>query len=286
MSSDDSEDLGEPGTYNPADFLDNDEDDYAALGPGGYKPQMDNDEEDYSGLGPKKEEKDDKDDGEDYSGLGPKKSDEEGEKETDAEEGKKHKVKSKFGKMFEQKNLENEQKKKDEEMKQKENQKNKENNDENLKENNDDKNNDDDNLGYKSNNYNYNNQEEQEQPENKMVTVSLQIGDQIKKISILTNTKCTFETLIRRAIDDFNKNFEAEKTKLRLKEDIDYYIIKPAKKTGKPKKDLPKFDIKSVLGNVFTDRFTLCWKDNEEDAMSYFELDKQKGGCKKGCIIF
>ena len=58
-------------------------------------------------------------------------------------------------------------------------------------------------------------------------------------INIDVEEKVTINELIKRAVDTFNKNLENECKQYRLSLDYNQYNIKPSKKNGMPKEDLP-----------------------------------------------
>ena len=76
---------------------------------------------------------------------------------------------------------------------------------------------------------------EQQSIGNIPITFNLIFGEGIKTRSSQVNQSSTIKLVIQKAIDEFNAMFTEEKTKLRLKEDIDLYVLKPSKKNGKPK---------------------------------------------------
>jgi hypothetical protein len=119
------------------------------------------------------------------------------------------------------------------------------------------------------------------------ITLNLLFGEGIKTRSFQVNQSSTIKLVIQKAIDEFNAMFSAERTKLRLKEDIDLYVLKPSKKNGKPKQDMPYFNEDTIVCNCYTNTFSLLWKDNPEVITEMFELDRTRNQmCKGGCLMF
>jgi hypothetical protein len=119
------------------------------------------------------------------------------------------------------------------------------------------------------------------------ITLNLLFGEGIKTRSFQVNQSSTIKLVIQKAIDEFNAMFSAEKTKLRLKEDIDLYVLKPSKKNGKPKQDMPYFNEDTIVCNCYTNTFSLLWKDNPDVITEMFELDRTRNQmCKGGCLMF
>ena len=119
------------------------------------------------------------------------------------------------------------------------------------------------------------------------ITLNLLFGEGIKTCSFQVNQSSTIKLVIQKAIDEFNAMFSAEKTKLRLKEDIDLYVLKPSKKNGKPKQDMPYFNEDTIVCNCYTNTFSLLWKENPDVITEMFELDRTRNQmCKGGCLMF
>ena len=119
------------------------------------------------------------------------------------------------------------------------------------------------------------------------ITLNLIFGEGIKTRSFQVNQSSTIKLVIQKAIDEFNAMFTGEKTKLRLKEDIDLYVLKPSKKNGKPKQDMPYFNEDTPICNCYTNTFSLLWKENPDVITEMFELDRTRNQmCKGGCLMF
>lgn len=71
------------------------------------------------------------------------------------------------------------------------------------------------------------------------LTINLVINDVIKPIMILMSNTNNIEVLIKRAISEFNQGFASEGTLFRLADDYTLYGLKPLKKTGFPKSEMP-----------------------------------------------
>ena len=119
------------------------------------------------------------------------------------------------------------------------------------------------------------------------ITINLVIGEGIKSINLLVSNQSKIENVIERAIKEFNNNFEKENVLFRLKKDICNYCLKPSKKNGFPKTDMPSFNNKSSIQEVNFNNFTIIWKENPKDFNIYFEVlkEKKKKICNDGCNI-
>jgi hypothetical protein len=82
--------------------------------------------------------------------------------------------------------------------------------------------------------------------------------------------------------------FSKENTKFRIKEDAELFILKPSKKNGKAKLDMPCFNEEILVSNCYTSNFSLLWKEDPEDIKQMFELNKRNKQhmCKGGCVVF
>ena len=107
----------------------------------------------------------------------------------------------------------------------------------------------------------------------------------VKTISIIVNSKCKMPALVNRALNDLNKQFEKEQVAFRLNSDPDNYVIKPAKKKGYPKVDMPCFSNETTVEEADTKNFAICWKDDPDNFKIMFEIHK-KAGCQNKCVIF
>ena len=119
------------------------------------------------------------------------------------------------------------------------------------------------------------------------ITINLVIGEGIKSINLLVSNQSKIENVIERAIKEFNNNFEKENVLFRLKKDICNYCLKPSKKNGFPKSDMPSFNNKSTIQEVNFNNFTVIWKENPKDFKIYFSIlkGKEKKLCNDGCNI-
>ena len=119
-----------------------------------------------------------------------------------------------------------------------------------------------------------------------LVNINVVISESVKKISIIVNSKCKIASLINRSISDFNKEFEKEKVPFRLNSDPDNYVLKPAKKKGFPKVDMPYFNSETTIAETDTTNFAICWKDDPDNFKIMFEVNKKRAQCQGKCIIF
>ena len=121
-----------------------------------------------------------------------------------------------------------------------------------------------------------------------MINISVVISEAekiVKTISIIVNSKCKMPALVNRALNDLNKQFEKEQVAFRLNSDPDNYVIKPAKKKGYPKVDMPCFSNETTVEEADTKNFAICWKDDPDNFKIMFEIHK-KAGCQNKCVIF
>jgi hypothetical protein len=61
----------------------------------------------------------------------------------------------------------------------------------------------------------------------------------LKNIEITITNKITMKELLSQALNMFNDIFYKEGIPLQLSHEVNYYSIKPSKKSGKPDNDLP-----------------------------------------------
>lgn len=129
-------------------------------------------------------------------------------------------------------------------------------------------------------------EEQYESSQQTLVNVNVVISESVKTISIIVNSKCKIASLVNRSITDFNKEFEKEKVPFRLNSDPDNYVLKPAKKKGFPKVDMPYFNSETTVAETDTSNFAICWKDDPDDFKVMFEINRKKAQCQGKCIIF
>ena len=129
-------------------------------------------------------------------------------------------------------------------------------------------------------------EEQYESSQQTLVNVNVVISESVKTISIIVNSKCKIASLVNRSITDLNKEFEKEKVPFRLNSDPDNYVLKPAKKKGFPKVDMPYFNSETTVAETDTSNFAICWKDDPDDFKVMFEINRKKAQCQGKCIIF
>ena len=129
-------------------------------------------------------------------------------------------------------------------------------------------------------------EEQYESSQQTLVNVNVVISESVKTISIIVNSKCKIASLVNRSITDFNKEFEKEKVPFRLNSDPDNYVLKPAKKKGFPKVDMPYFNSETTVAETDTSNFAICWKDDPDNFKIMFEINRKKAQCQGKCIIF
>ena len=119
------------------------------------------------------------------------------------------------------------------------------------------------------------------------ITINIAFGEQIRALSMKVDKSSTIKLVIQKAIDEYNTLFSKENTKFRIKEDIELFVLKPSKKNGKAKLDMPCFNDEILVCNCYTSNFSLLWKDNPEDVNQMFEWNKAKQQmCKGVCVMF
>lgn len=106
-----------------------------------------------------------------------------------------------------------------------------------------------------------------------------------KTISFIVTKKMTIATIKEKAINNFNETFMKEKTNLRLVDDSDYYVLKPAKKNGHPKSDMPIYADSAQIGEMGSTNYALCWKETPDDFSYMFEVMRKKNVCQNNCVI-
>lgn len=117
-----------------------------------------------------------------------------------------------------------------------------------------------------------------------VVNISLMIGNKLKTINLNITNNTKLNTVIEKGLITFNDEFSKEKALIRLRDDNrNYYVLKPAKKSGKPKLDMPPFLNSLTIKETGTENFALCWKENPDDFVQMFECIKRKQIC--GCCI-
>ena len=116
------------------------------------------------------------------------------------------------------------------------------------------------------------------------VNISAVILNNIKQISFSVNSNTKMTMIIDKAITEFNKEFMNDNTKIRIKEEPECFVLKPAKKNGQPKTDLPFFNENVPLHETKRDNFALCWKEDPDDFQQMFELKQKNNDCR--CLIF
>lgn len=106
------------------------------------------------------------------------------------------------------------------------------------------------------------------------ITVNLVIGNGIKPISFLIDNSSNIDQVIIKAIALYNSTFLKEKALFLLKEDKKLYALKPSRKTGYPKVDMPNisFDVR-LMETTYT-QFSLVLNLHPEDYKFYFETIK------------
>jgi hypothetical protein len=120
------------------------------------------------------------------------------------------------------------------------------------------------------------------------ITINIPFGDQVRSLPMKVNKSSTIKLVIQKAIDEYNNVFSKENTKFRIKEDAELFILKPSKKNGKAKLDMPCFNEEILVSNCYTSNFSLLWKEDPEDIKQMFELNKRNKQhmCKGGCVVF
>lgn len=120
-----------------------------------------------------------------------------------------------------------------------------------------------------------------------ILTINLVVGKGTKSITLLMSNSSKMEIVVEKAITEFNSLFSKEKVLFRLKNEPEKFGLKPSKKTGYPKTDMPSFNPKTTLTDSNLTTFTLIWKEEPYNFNKYFEKIKikQKKICDKGCYV-
>lgn len=71
------------------------------------------------------------------------------------------------------------------------------------------------------------------------IKINLVIGEAVQPVSILISNINKVEVVLKRAILEFNQCFSSENALFRLVNDHTLYGLKPSKKTGFPKSEMP-----------------------------------------------
>ena len=149
------------------------------------------------------------------------------------------------------------------------------------------KKNTDSNPSEKSNN-------QQENPDNKLidnfskkiVTINLVVEEQIKTIVLIMSSKTHLNIITQKAITQFNKEFEKEKSPYILDDtDPNNYALQPSKKDGYPKEDAKCIDPNEIINNLEKTKFNLVWKSDPQNYNIYLKKANNNQG-KDGCVSF
>ena len=90
------------------------------------------------------------------------------------------------------------------------------------------------------------------------INITVMVGTALKTVSFVVKNSYQLKVIIQKSIDELNKLFVKEKVLFRLIEDFECYVLKPAKKSGKPKSDMPPFcDDISILDTGSTNFATV-----------------------------
>lgn len=120
---------------------------------------------------------------------------------------------------------------------------------------------------------------------NIVISVEKEIIHKVKKYPV--SSDFTVNDLIKQTLTDVNNELIKEKSKFRLTNNILTYNVKPSKKNGYPKDDLPcKYLIKTAIKKdcciVETNYNNLSLIVREDNIFQ--EVKKCK--CKSGCLLF
>lgn len=118
------------------------------------------------------------------------------------------------------------------------------------------------------------------------LTIYLVIGNVAQSYSFLISNATTVSSVIAKTINEFNRQFASSKALFELNSNGSLYALKPSKKTGFPKTDMPCVNSNSPLSDINMNTFTLVWKEDVADYRSYFIKHKvpEKKACQ-GCIV-
>ena len=116
------------------------------------------------------------------------------------------------------------------------------------------------------------------------VNISVVMLNNIKRISFDVNSNTKIAMIIDKAITAFNKEFKNDNVNIRIKDEPECFVLKPAKKNGQPKMDLPFFNEHMVVHETKRENFALCWKDDPDDYQQMFKSKQKNNDCI--CFIF
>jgi hypothetical protein len=116
------------------------------------------------------------------------------------------------------------------------------------------------------------------------VNISVVMLNNIKRISFDVNSNTKIAMIIDKAITEFNKEFINDNANIRIKDEPECFVLKPAKKNGQPKTDLPFFNEHMVVHETKRENFALCWKDDPDDYQQMFKSKQKNNDCM--CFIF
>lgn len=118
------------------------------------------------------------------------------------------------------------------------------------------------------------------------INISAVVGAGFKTIQMIINSSVKIKFIIQKCLNEFNKLFANEKALFKLIDDPDCYVLKPSKKSGKPKTDMPPFCEDISLADTHTTNFSICWKEDPDNFIIMFERAKSKKLCNNKCVIF
>jgi hypothetical protein len=75
------------------------------------------------------------------------------------------------------------------------------------------------------------------------ITVYLVLDNKIKYINITSSENTLIKDIIKRSISEFNTQLEKDNYMIRLSLNYEHYNLKPSKKNGMAKEDLPCINI-------------------------------------------
>jgi hypothetical protein len=108
-------------------------------------------------------------------------------------------------------------------------------------------------------------------------------------LNIEIQENSTINDLIRISLNAINTYLENIKSNKRLKYNIDNYQIKPSKKNGQPKLDLPALNKQTLVSETQINSFSLIYKPEDVIILINNKEENSNNNIKReccGCMLF
>ena len=106
-----------------------------------------------------------------------------------------------------------------------------------------------------------------------------EIKENLYSVNLRVSDSLLIRELLILAVDKFNQLFEDNNINFRLKRNFENFELRPSKKNGMPKLDLPSISGDVCVHSTYITQFALIYK--EEDLVM---IKKNKGKCER-CLI-